>query len=50
MAMLLEFGEMFLNEIYSSFFFFSCISEVFQDVVALFNLQITRHWLIDIIS
>ena len=48
MAMLLEFGEMFLNEIYSSFF--SCISEVFQDVVALFNLQITRHWLIDIIS
>ena len=50
MAMLLEFIEMFLNEIYSSFFFFSCISEVFQVVVALFNLQITRHWLIDVIS
>ena len=48
MAMLLEFIEMFLNEIYSSFF--SCISEVFQVVVALFDLQITRHWLIDVIS
>ena len=50
MAMLLEFIEMFLNEIYSNFFFFSCISEVFQVVVALFHLQITRHWLIDVIS
>ena len=48
MAMLLDFIEVFLNEIYNSFF--SCISEVFQDVVALFNLQITRHWLIDVIS
>ena len=48
MAMLLEFIKMFLNEIYSNFFF-SCISEVFQVVVALFNLQITRHWLIDVI-
>ena len=48
MAMLLDFIEMFSNEIYSNFF--SSISEVFQVVVALFNLQITRHCLIDVFS
>ena len=50
MAMHLDFIEMFLNEIYSSWVFFFCISEVFQVVVALFNLQITRHRWIDVIS
>ena len=49
MAMLLDFIAMFLNEIYSSFFFFF-LHKVFQVIVALFNLQITRHWLIDVIS
>ena len=50
MTMHLDFIEMFLNEIYSSWVCFFCISEVFQVVVARFNLQITRHWLIDVIS
>ena len=50
MTMHLAFIEMFLNEIYSSWVCFFCISEVFQVVVARFNLQVTRHWLIDVIS